>query len=74
MNTMKNILRTVLAGFACLALAACRPHAPEPAPAPPAERMAEEEPASAPSKPDEQAMIDAFEAEQFEQEPPSIEW
>jgi hypothetical protein len=36
--------------------------------------MAEEEPASAPSKPDEQAMIDAFEAEQFEQEPPSIEW
>jgi outer membrane biogenesis lipoprotein LolB len=60
MNTMKNILRTVLTGFACLALAACRPPAPEPAPAP--------------SKPDEQAMIDAFEAEQFEQEPPSIEW
>ena len=73
MNTMKNILRTVLAGFACLALAACRPP-PPPTPPPPAERMAEEEPASAPSKPDEQAMIDAFEAEQFEQEPPSIEW
>lgn len=74
MNTMKNTLITVLAGLTCLALAACRPPAPEPAPAPPAERMAEEEPASAPSKPDEQAMIDAFEAEQFEQEPPSIEW
>jgi PBP1b-binding outer membrane lipoprotein LpoB len=74
MNTMKNAPWKCLIALVCLVFAGCGKPVPEPTPAPPAERMAKKTVAPSNTAEAEQAMIDAFEEQQFENVPPSIEW
>ncbi|MDD2239186.1 MAG: hypothetical protein PHO14_02550 [Kiritimatiellae bacterium] len=74
MNTTKHAFWKYLVAVSCLALAGCSQPQPEPAPAPPAERMADDSVAPTNTDDQEQAMIEAFEEQQFEDAPVSIEW
>lgn len=74
MNTTKHAFWKYLVALGCLAVAGCSKPLPEPTPAPPAERMAQESVAPSSADDKEQAMIEAFEEQQFENAPASIEW
>lgn len=74
MNTTQHAFWKYLVALSCLAVAGCSKPQPEPTPAPPAERMVQEPVAPANTDDKEQAMIEAFEEQQFETAPASIEW